>query len=134
MARGDIRISPKHGVNPSVALCGICGQPKNEIVLMGRLPNDAAAPHQAVYDAEPCDACKESMQKGIMLIEVKDGESGDNPYRTGRIVVVTEDYIQRALEGDLVQYALTKRVIYIEESVAHALGLDAPVPDPKEEA
>lgn len=33
----SIKISPKHGVNPTIPVCFFCGKPKNEIALMGRM-------------------------------------------------------------------------------------------------
>ena len=45
--KDGIRLSPKHGVNPAVPLCFLCGQAKNEIVLAGRLPGDVEAPRAA---------------------------------------------------------------------------------------
>ncbi|MBC8321227.1 MAG: hypothetical protein H8E34_10940 [Bacteroidetes bacterium] len=36
-----------------------------------------------VITKEPCQKCKDLMKQGIILISAKDGESGDNPFRTG---------------------------------------------------
>lgn len=33
----SIKLSPKHGVNPTIPVCFFCGKPKNEIALMGRM-------------------------------------------------------------------------------------------------
>lgn len=33
---GSIPIDPKEGVNPQLALCPICGEPNNEVLLVGR--------------------------------------------------------------------------------------------------
>lgn len=82
-----IRVSEKHGVNPTVVLCFWCGQERGDIALLGRLPNDAEAPRRAVIDHEPCDACKERMDKGITIFECEeDGEP------TGSWVVVSMDW------------------------------------------
>jgi len=35
-----LRLSEKHGVNPAIPLCFLCGKEKNVVLLAGRLPND----------------------------------------------------------------------------------------------
>lgn len=40
----SIRLSPKHGLNPSISVCFFCGEDKNEIILPGKLEGDAEAP------------------------------------------------------------------------------------------
>ena len=37
----SIKISQKHGVNPTIPICFWCGKEKNEIALLGKLPGDA---------------------------------------------------------------------------------------------
>ena len=85
-----IKLSPKYGLNCAIPLCFFCNKAKNEILLPGRLPGDVEAPRNAVWDKKPCQECAGYMQQGIILISVKDGESGagDNPYRTGGWCVV----------------------------------------------
>lgn len=65
-----IRVSDEHGVNPSIPLCFYCGDAKNEVVLLGRLPQDAEAPRHCLIDMEPCDTCKERRKTHINLIVV----------------------------------------------------------------
>jgi hypothetical protein len=101
--------------------CFFCNQPK-EILLDRRLK--VSLPMNAVYDKEPCDKCKEYMTMGILIISVRDGESGDNPYRTGGWWVVKEDFIKRIMkEGELRDNILKMRVLFLEDSVADKLGL-----------
>ena len=82
----SIRLSPKYGVNPCIPLCFLCQQPKNEVLLLGKLKGDVEAPHHVSFDQEPCDKCKEYMAQGIILISVDEAKSKSdmrNPYRTG---------------------------------------------------
>ena len=107
-----LRISKEHGLNPTMLVCGICGKPTNSIALLGasyhKNGKEAEAPHTMI-DVEPCDDCKNALaQGGIFFIEVKDGESGENPYRTGRIVAVNEEAVKKILTG-------YDKVNYIEE-------------------
>ena len=43
----SIKVSEKHGVNPSMEVCFICGQDTGAILLLGRLPGDKEAPRHA---------------------------------------------------------------------------------------
>ena len=60
----SIPLSPKHGLNPTIPVCAWCGEPKNEIALMGRIKTDVRgedpqAPMHCVLDYEPCEHCQE---------------------------------------------------------------------------
>lgn len=53
MSKG-IRISEKHGVNPSITICPICGKDTG-IALLGKLKGDEEAPRKIIGDL--CDDC-----------------------------------------------------------------------------
>lgn len=102
----SIKLSPKHGVNPTICTCMWCGKSKNEIALLGRLKGDAKASMYSTIDYEPCEECASVWQQGVALIEVvpysKDGRPaftkgphGELLYPTGRISVVTAEAAQR---------------------------------------
>jgi hypothetical protein len=92
-------LSNQHGLNPSIDVCYYCGKEKDNIVLAGLLPKDAKAPQKGVYSMVPCDDCKKLMEEGILLIEVKDGETDPvNPVRTGRRVVIKEEAARSLFE------------------------------------
>lgn len=68
----SIKVSPKHGINPSLNICAFCGKESGEVLLVGRLPNDAEAPRQMISNPhEPCDNCKKAMQQGITFIKAE---------------------------------------------------------------
>jgi hypothetical protein len=97
MAKG-ITLSKEHGVNPCIPVCFWCGEEKNEVALLGKLPGDAAAPMKAIIDFEPCDKCKAFMDQGITLIGVttvqpKNGvpSIGDGLYPSGAWSVLREE-------------------------------------------
>ena len=73
----SIRVSEKHGVNPTMCQCFFCGEVKH-IALMGRLKGDVEAPMSCVMDYEPCDKCAEQMSQGVTLIAVSDVQPKDN--------------------------------------------------------
>ena len=71
-----------------MGVCYFCGKPK-EIILDRRIRN--VLPKTACYNQEPCDECKKLMKLGVIVISVRDGEKGPDPYRTGRWFVVKDE-------------------------------------------
>jgi len=120
----SIMLSKRHGLNPSIGKCFVCGQ-AHEVILFGRLPEDVEAPREVVVDRRPCSECRKWMAKGIILISVRDGESGDNPYRTGGWAVVTEAAILRIFQGSssTVDAVLKSRISFLEDKVWNLIGL-----------
>ena len=85
----NIKLSPKHGVNPTIPVCFFCGKDKNEIALLGHIRqkdengntikgSDVEAPMRMVLDYEPCDECKRNMELGITIIDVIETEKSMN--------------------------------------------------------
>ena len=101
----SIKVSKKHGVNPTMCQCFFCGEVKH-IALMGRLKDDAEAPMSCVMDYEPCDKCQEQMSQGVTLIAVSDkqptdrrpaltAQGGTQVYPLGGYVVVKPEAFSR---------------------------------------
>jgi hypothetical protein len=122
--KNAIIVSKKHGVNPMIPRCFFCGAAKNEVALMGRLPGDAEAPHNAVIDNAPCDQCKVHMEQGIMLIGVVGNSDPNSGRRTGMMVVVKEEMIKRVINNaELLAQTLAQRMAFVPEDVWGTLGL-----------
>ena len=85
MAKNNsIRISPKHGVNPTIPICAWCGEPKNEIALMGHIGDkrkgeDFEAPRNCILDYVPCEHCAEQWSAGVAILEAT--TQRPTPYR-----------------------------------------------------
>lgn len=117
----------------SLELCYYCNEPKG-IVLDTTMAD--SLPRQAVFNTEPCDKCADLMEQGIMFISVRDGEPErlveakikarqewerngrqgefyyiDNPYRTGRTIVISEEAVARA------GMDTKQRVYFVEDSL-----------------
>lgn len=76
----SIKLSPKHGVNPTIPICCWCGKEKNEIALMGKIDrNDSEAPKHIILDYEPCDTCRAAFEKGVTFVEVTSEADKINP-------------------------------------------------------
>jgi len=65
---------PVHGLNPGIELCFFCNKEKS-IVLFGSVLKGERAPHKAVYDYAPCEACAKLMRQGVLLISVDEKKS-----------------------------------------------------------
>lgn len=93
------KASEKYGINPSVDTCFICGKDTN-VVLFGASYKDengktAEAPRK-VCTGQLCEDCQKVIDEGgIFFIAVKDGERGNNPYRTGQITAIKEEAVQK---------------------------------------
>lgn len=105
----SIKLSTKYGVNPSVTHCECCGK-EIGVALFGKLKGDKEAPRDVFMGL--CDDCQKVINaKGLMIIEVRDGETGKNPYRTGRIVGITKDAKERMFKD------INSPICYMEQSM-----------------
>lgn len=108
MSKG-IRLSEKHGLNPSITHCECCGK-EIGIALFGRLDEDKEAPRDVAMGL--CDDCQKVVDaEGLMIIEVRDGEKSPNPYRTGRLVGITKDAKERMFKD------INSPICYMEQSM-----------------
>lgn len=120
--KDEIRLHPEYGVNPSMLQCFACGGDAG-IALLGYNGGKEAPTKMCTHDSV-CQKCEEHMRLGVILIETRDGERGDNPFRTGRQWVVSEDFIQRTFEKDMADHCLKRRLAFIEKSTADMFGFD----------
>lgn len=128
MSKG-LRLSEKHGVNPSLDQCFYCGEAKG-VVLFGRMKGDVQAPHEAVIDMKPCDKCAKLMQDGVILVCVRDGETGDDPYRTGMMVAIKDEGIRMAVTPpEFAEEIIRRRFAFVPLKAWTRLGL--PTEEPK---
>lgn len=116
----SIKISQKHGVNPTIPICFWCGKEKNEIAL----PGDAEAPRSTwlMGDYEPCDACKKLREHGIDLVEATDFPT-INPrqpawhgaYPTGRHMILRENAIRAIFTPDVADDLCKRRIGFMDK-------------------
>ena len=119
----SIKLSEKHGVNPALDRCFYCGEAKG-VVLFGRMKGDAEAPREVVIDKEPCQTCAAHMKAGVILIEVRDGEESDTPYRLGGFAVVKDDALRRIIEPpELADQIIKRRMAFVPHEAWVQLGL-----------
>jgi hypothetical protein len=93
------------------------------VALVGRLPGDAEAPRKMCRPGWFCDECKGFMAQGVIMLSVRDGESGNNPYRTGRFAVVLAEAVERWPACPVRDAALRMRMMFVEDSSWKPMGL-----------
>lgn len=93
MGKGSIKLHPEHGVNPTIALCFVCGKEKNEIALLGAAYKGHAPMHM-VINIDPCDVCrKKYLSIGVLIVEATEG--GKQPTPTGRLTILKDEAFSR---------------------------------------
>jgi len=91
MSKG-IRLHKEFGLNPTISVCMVCGEDKNEIALLGAAYKGQAPMHM-VTGIEPCDKCRKKYLEegdGVLLVEA---DSNKKP--TGRVMVIKREAFQR---------------------------------------
>ncbi len=73
-----------------------------------------------VVTKEPCSKCKKYTEQGIILISVKDGEAGDNPYRTGGWAVIKQEAAEKVFNN--IDFN-KQRIMFVEDKVWDIVGL-----------
>lgn len=135
MANNNIRLSPKHGVNPTIPVCAWCGEPKNEIALMGQIGDrrkgeDFEAPMHCILDYEPCEHCAEQWSQGVAVLEAttrrptpyrppiqKNGN--DEIYPTMRFVVIKTESAERIFSG---KFLAGQKILLEDEAFEQIFG------------
>jgi len=108
-------VHKEYGVNPTISQCILCGEEKNEIVLLGAAYKDEA-PMRMVTSIEPCDKCKDKyLSDGVMLIEAEGNK--DKPMPTGRVIVIKDEAYNRTFDVPIHK----NKAAYVEPAVFNAI-------------
>lgn len=108
----SIRLSKKHGVNPSLIKCPICKK-EYGIALFGRLKGDEEAPK--TVEGDLCDECK---QKYVTVIEVSRDDKG--LYKTGRCIYVPKENVKKECPDNIAYMIDTDFKNLIEDGTNNA--------------
>ena len=109
--KDTITLSPKHGLNPSLLKCFACGRDIG-IAILGKMKDDQEAPKEATTPNTFCEQCQSVIaQDGLLVISVRDGETGNNPYRTGKMVGITKEAKERIFKN------MSGNVCYMEDTM-----------------
>ena len=135
----SIKLSPKHGLNPTIPVCFWCGNDKNEIAIVGRVNrDDDKMPMRSFLDYEPCESCQAKMKLGVTVIEATTTPNSrtnvpmqPNAYPTGRWSVVTRDFINR-LTNNNPKFAETN-ILFMDKEPYNDIFASVPEKDITEE-
>ena len=135
----SIRLSKKHGLQPTMPLCYYCGKAKGTIALLGHAGDalaraigrsDGEMPKEVWLpgDIDPCDSCAKI---GVGIVEVMDDMDGMSSKQaahkglTGNRWLVKDSMIEQLMADDPEKLAevLQKRVVIITEQASEKLGL-----------
>lgn len=126
----SIRVSEKHGVNPTLGICFWCGEDDGTIGLLGKLKGDVEAPRKMMLGYEPCDTCKEGIALGVAIMEASSFPAFDNQpkikkgcYPTGRWSVITREAAERLFTDDVIEAVLKHGRTFMDVETYEALGL-----------
>lgn len=98
-------------------------QKQSRLIWCGDYAEEIKKRNGHAIDHEPCDEYKKYMEQGIMLCSVRDGESGNNPYRTGALCVLKEEAVKQFSTPEMFEQVKKTRFAFIEDSVWDQLGL-----------
>lgn len=115
--------------NFSVALmhCFLCGDP-GPIVMNTKLTKRHAETVEQMHGKTApgmyCSECEEHLKDGIAFLSVRDDESGEDPYRTGRMAIIKEEKVRQILEGqEILDRILSTRFCYVDDKTWSRIGL-----------
>lgn len=128
MSQGDIVLSKKWGVNPTIPICWYCNKQKNQVAMLGQQGEKLARllghedghmpmATQLPLDYVPCDECR---AKGIGIVEVSEEEPHPP---TGNIWLVMKDAAKATLPETMWPRIEKEGYALVSEEVAKRLGL-----------
>lgn len=94
MAKGDIILSEKHGVNPSITVCPVCGK-ETGLALFGKIKDDSKAPMYVT--GEPCNECQKKFNEGYIAIIAMESKT----QRSGKYAFIPKDAIAIDIKGNI---------------------------------
>lgn len=100
-----IILSEKHGLNPSLEICSICGKDIS-VVIFGKLKDDVEAPKQVCL-GHLCGECKKDLEKRkeVIFLEI------DNNMYTGNGCSIPEGYVN----PDVLNNLKGERLVYVSK-------------------
>ncbi len=131
MKNKNIRLSPKHGINPSITVCPLCGKDVG-LALHGILKGDAEAPKH-ILDNAPCETCCNELDSYkdigfIVLVASNDAlnHRDISPWQFFKFLHVIKNEAAERLAKNLKNADISQGVAWMIESEANAIGLFNP--------
>lgn len=129
-----MKLSKKHGVNPSIIKCFWCNKDIG-IAMLGQIDKaDSKAPDCICTSYEPCDECKEKFDHGITVMGVSNvpinenmphvsvNDNGDKLYPTGKYFVTSDSFINELIKDEETKTLVLKsRKMYMEDDIVEEI-------------
>lgn len=108
---GRLVLSPRHGVNPALMLCFVCGK-EYGVALMGliRGTNDREAPRHVTDPNFLCTECETRLKGEIAVIEVN-----AQGQRTGYVAFLGSEFAARLTPETLRRDVERRRMAFVDE-------------------
>lgn len=105
--------------------CGKKDEKQSELLIHQRFEDLSKIDKQITGFGTFCDECKEITTKAVACVVVDESKSDDmqNPYRTGNIFGLSEDWCHKALPESMCEQVLKKRMFFMPHTDAIQLGL-----------
>lgn len=108
--------------------CPCCGKKdddQSEILIHQRFGDLSEIDHKITGFGNFCKECQEITTKAVACVVVDQSKSEDiqNPYRTGNIFGLSEEWANRALSGKMLADVLRKRMFFMDYKDAIEMGL-----------
>lgn len=122
----NLKLSKKHGVNPSLQVCTICGH-DDGIAMFGYITGDKEAPRRTL-SPEPCKKCKADIEnykkQGFVIFVINDEFENEEmahttPWQHFKYLTVVKR------EAEFIQdWDTSKGACFLQASRATKMGLD----------
>lgn len=114
----SIKLSRKHGLNPTIPICFWCGQEKNEVAILGKIDTpdakDIEAPMHCILDYTPCEKCQKNWDTCVICISATETPNSKNQLG---IKVKNED------GSDHIVYPTGEHIGITPEAARNGLGI-----------
>ncbi len=117
----SLKLHKEFGLNPTISQCILCGEDKNELVLLGAAYKEQA-PMRMITTVEPCDACRKTyLSRGVMLVEAEVNDKGQR-IPTGPVMVLKDAAFKRIFSVPLPE----GRIAFASKKVFRLLQKEVP--------
>jgi hypothetical protein len=93
--------------------CYFCGVDQKQVWVEDN--SDLVLEDNRLWTFDACEECVKDMRYGVILMESVEGDMGDNPKRTGRRLVLPEEFIQSTFNPVMVSAVMRTRFVFVME-------------------
>ena len=122
-------MSEKNPVAIVHKVCPVCGKQddeQSELLIHKRFGDLSKVNNKAIGYGTFCKTCKEGAEKAVFMVvcDLTKSEDHQNPYRTGEVFGMSEDWVTRVITPeDLRDHMLKVRMSFIDYKDAKTIGL-----------